>query len=160
MQQVVKTRLGVAVGVVLAIIAAAVAMSVAPNTAHAATVGNCSSTVVAPNVVLNSAGNKVGRANGKVYCSNPGRTVQVNLQLWEADDTSPDDFITSLGSYPSPVSVAAYSTRSFSTAYVGCNYDSVGNDELYSKFRFRVYSNGIWSAWSSYNTSGYISTGC
>lgn len=163
MQQVMTARLAVAIGVILAMIAATIAMAIAPSPAHAtAYKGNCAGTATAPSgVTLNSYGYKTSKANGKVYCSNPGRYVQVHIQLWGEDDADGDDLIASAKTpSTSKTWVGAYSTKYFNTGWARCNEDKIGNDELYSRMQFRVYSNGIWSSWSAWDRSGYISVSC
>ncbi len=164
MYQATKTRLGVTMmGAILAMIVAAVAMAVSASPAKAATSGyqaNCSATALEPNVILNSTGSKA-KANGKVYCnSTSGRYVAVQIELWEADDTTPDDFIK--GTYPQ-VSTLVGPGRSvpFMTPYVGCNYDAIGFEELYTKMRFSVYTGARgWGDWTNWATSGINSVKC
>ena len=146
-------RLRVMIGFLLAVGAMALALALAPNPAEAATVGNCSVYGTQPlGVTVSSTGVKTSGGVAKVYCST-NRYVQTQVQLW-GDDVSSDDLRGQ-----SYVAGYVYGTKYHYSARFNCNEDA-GTDELYSKARSRIYTNGIWSAWSSWHQGPTYNYSC
>ncbi len=144
------------VGLIAAAVAATLAtlfVLASPGTAGATGVGACTVRGIQPAPVqLDAGGRRVSAGRGTFSCSS-ARVLNVEVQLWADDALNDDRLVHSTGVF------TVSSPKTIRSPFVPCNED-LGGDELYSKVRARIYSDGAFSAWSAWDRSITYSFSC
>jgi hypothetical protein len=133
--------------------------------AGASTIGDCTVEAAAPAPVkLTDSGRKKSAARAEINCATTHK-VEVELLLY-GDDPFFDDLVDrgSAGATVMPKPgldyLAVDHTAFFSPRISNCNEDRPGDDELYSKVRAKIQTNGVWSGWSSRDVGRTVKYNC
>ena len=154
----------------LATTMAAVVVSIPATPANAAPFGSgCAVEAISPAPVrMNDFGKKVTHGRATVACPTAG-TVEVEYALYGEDPLS-DDVVQRVRKEsaqvvpPRPYAIPKRSMDNPDDNYVdyqpSCNEDSPGRDELYSRARARIITNGVASAWSAWDRGRTLTYDC
>ncbi len=135
------------------------------STAEAATIGDCTVEALTPTPVrVTQSGTKTANGRASLVCTQAhtsnGNHVELDIHLYGEDPISDDLQVPGKNNVFVMPGVSQVLTAKINTGAQSCNEDRPGADELYSRVRARIHTNGVPSAWSAWDRGRTVRYNC